>query len=90
MRQRSIVSKEGGGERPPRDKGIREGDSVLLRIVARLAAVKGVLFGRQVQVRIFFPTQCGLNIINGKFSVLKREIIYKLNQNKVLFGQKNR
>jgi hypothetical protein len=63
---------------------------VLLRIVARLAAVKGVLFGRQVQVRISFPTQCGLNIINGKFSVSKREIIYKLNQNKVLFGQRNR
>ena len=62
---------------------------MLLRIVARLAAVKGVLFGRQVQVRISFPTQGGLNIINGKFSVSKREIIYKLNQNKVLFGQKN-
>jgi hypothetical protein len=30
---------------------------VLLRIVARLAAVKGVLFGRQVQVRISIPTK---------------------------------
>jgi hypothetical protein len=29
---------------------------VLLRIVARLAAVKGVLFGRQVQVQISIPT----------------------------------
>ncbi len=56
MRQRSIASKEGGGEGPIQTRESREGDSVLLRIVASLAAVQGVLLRGQVQVLIYIPT----------------------------------
>jgi hypothetical protein len=52
VRQRSISSKEERRRRTYRDKGIREGGSVVLRIVARLEAIQGVLFSKQGQVLI--------------------------------------
>jgi hypothetical protein len=61
VRPRRIASKEGKRGRTYPDKEIREGDSVLLRMVTRLAAIQGVLFSRQVQVLISNSTVSTLN-----------------------------
>jgi hypothetical protein len=47
------------------DKGMREWDSVLLTIVARLVAIQSVLFSKQVQALISISTTISLGMLQG-------------------------